>query len=157
MKFSLVLFAFVIVIAIVPSCTDRGNTRPELELVADDNMATTDSLFSEMSKAEGMKTAFLYFMEDDATIIRPNSNPITGADAVNFLSDLDDSNFKMTWKASRTELSASKDLGYAYGNYVISTTKIDSSLTGSYVHVWRKLEDGTWKFVLNSWNEAVEQ
>ncbi len=157
MRIFIVLISFLVIITIVPGCTNKGDSIAETELIGDDDIATTDSLFSEMSKSEGMKAALLFYMEDDATIIRPNSNPITGAEVVNFLSDLNDSDFKMTWKASRTIHSAGNDLGYAYGTYNISSTKIDSTLTGTYVHVWRKLEDGTWKFVLNSWNEAVEE
>lgn len=156
MKFVFALFC-LLAIVVVPSCTSDSKVIVETELIGDDDIATTDSLFSEMSKSEGMKAALLFYMEDDATIIRPNSNPLTGADAVNYLSELDDTDFKMTWKASRTTLSAGNDMGYAYGVYQINSSKIDSTLTGTYVHVWRKLEDGTWKFVLNSWNEAVEE
>ena len=157
MKSIFALVCFLAIISIVPSCTNSGKSVPEIELIGEDDIATTDSLFSEMSQSQGLKAAMLFYMEDDAVIIRPNSNPLIGADAVNFLSDLDDTDFKMTWKANRTIQSTGNDLGYAFGNYKINSAEIDSVLTGTFVHVWKNMEDGTWRFVLNSWNEAIEE
>lgn len=157
MKLILALVTILYVASIVPSCTNSGKSVPEIELIGEDDIATTDSLFSEMSQSQGLKAAMLFYMEDNAVIIRPNSNTLIGADAVNFLSELNDTDFKMTWKANRTIQSTGSDLGYAYGTYRINSAKIDSILTGTYVHVWKKVEDGTWKFVLNSWNETVEE
>jgi ketosteroid isomerase-like protein len=157
MRFNFVTIVVLCFAICFLSCeADRAKTaQPELSV--EEDIGTIDSLFSDMSAKEGMKAAFLHYMEDDGVIIRPNSNPLVGADAVDFLSELDDSDFKMTWKADRYLLSASNDLGYAYGRYSITTSQIDSALKGNYVHVWKKLEDGNWKFVLNSWNEAAPE
>lgn len=154
MRFQIFLIFFLSFSFTLISCKEEKAITETPELSMEEDIRVTDSLFSDMSATQGMKAAFLFYMDDDAIIIRPNTNPITGADAVAFLSDLNDTDFKMIWKADQTLLSSSNDLGYAYGNYSIKTTKIDSVLKGSYVHIWKKLEDGSWKFVLNSWNEA---
>ncbi len=137
-------------------CDEKAVESIKQEVPELDDISTIDSLFSDMSEKQGMKAAFLHYMEDDGVIIRPNSNPIAGADAVAFLSDLNDSDFKMSWKAEKTEAGAANDLAYAFGRYNITSTRVDSTLSGSYVHVWRKLQDGSWKIVLNSWNEASD-
>ena len=157
MRFNIVIFVVLSFVISVMSCKSEQSNSDQSELAMEENIGSVDSLFSEMSAKDGMKAAFLHFMDDDGVIIKPNSNPLMGADAVAFLAELDDSDFEMTWKADRYQLSSSSDLGYAYGSYSITTSKIDSTLKGNYVHVWKKLEDGNWKFVLNSWNEAAPE
>jgi len=155
MRFQLVFFLSITFATTLYGCKENDAPPAIPESSVEENIQTIDSLFSDMSSKEGMKAAFLHYMEEEAVIVRPNSNPMVGADAVAFLSDLSDSDFRMTWKADRTLLASSNDLGYAYGSYSISTPQIDSTLRGTYVHIWKKLEDGTWKFVFNSWNEAA--
>lgn len=60
--------------------------------------------------------------------------------------------FKITWTPIRAEVSSDGRLGYSYGQY---DRRIDSPdgqpvhRGGTYVTVWRKQEDGSWKVLSN--------
>jgi len=46
-------------------------------------------------------------------------------------------------------------MGYTYGIYALALNQNDSLSFGTYVSIWKKQKDGTWKFVLDSGNEGL--
>jgi len=113
----------------------------------------TDVDFSNRSKEVGMKKAFLEYMEQDGVLLRPGRMPIIGADAVEFISAMNDSSFTLTWQPLNADISAASDMGYTYGTYNMHTK--DSVHKGTYVTIWKKGKDGNWKFVLDMGNEGI--
>jgi ketosteroid isomerase-like protein len=79
-----------------------------------------------------------------------------GADAVDYISQGDDTSFIMTWEPSGGNVAKSGDLGYTYGVYSLKPKNKDTVFYGTYVSVWKKQEDGKWKFVLETGNEGIE-
>jgi ketosteroid isomerase-like protein len=65
--------------------------------------------------------------------------------------DLADPNFKMSLAHEKTEVAASGDLAYRRGSYKISATnpqtKKVEDIDGTYLTVFRKQADGSWKVV----------
>lgn len=62
--------------------------------------------------------------------------------------------FKVTWKASRADVSASGDLGYTAGAYALTATNaagIAATETGKYLTTWKKI-DGAWKVIEDAGN-----
>jgi ketosteroid isomerase-like protein len=63
--------------------------------------------------------------------------------------DLTDPNFKMTLAHEKTEVAGSGDLAYRRGSYKITATnpqtKKAENITGTYLTVFRKQVDGSWK------------
>lgn len=118
-------------------------------------MQQTDVDFSNRSKETGMKQAFLEYMEPDGILLRPNRLPVTGADAVELISSLNDTSFMLTWEPLGADVAASADMGYTYGMYDLKAG--DSVRQGTYVTIWKKQADGRWKFVLDADNEIVEK
>ena len=118
-----------------------------------DEVLNADLAFSDMSRHVGMKKAFIEYISDEGVLLRPGHLPLRGADAIDFLSQLSDSDYTLTWKPSRGEISKSGDLGYTYGVYELSTA--DTVYKGTYVSIWKKQSDGSWKFVLDSGNEGI--
>jgi len=112
-----------------------------------------DKAFSDLSKKEGMKIAFIEYMENDGVLLRPNHPPIVGADAIDFLSQSADTAYTLTWSPSAADVSQSGDLGYSYGTYTLQMR--DTALYGTYVSIWKKQDDGKWKFVLDSGNPGL--
>jgi ketosteroid isomerase-like protein len=58
----------------------------------------------------------------------------------------------LTWKPSEAEVSSSGDLGYTWGRYEYRDKAADGRSvveTGSYVTIWRRQADGSWKVVLD--------
>lgn len=125
----------------------------KINTVDRDQMIKTDEAFSDSSKALGMKKAFIEFIDDDGILLRPNHLPIAGADAIDYLTELNDTSYTLTWKPLGAQASSSGDMGFTYGTYLLQLK--DTALSGTYVNIWKKHFDGKWKFVLDSGNEGI--
>jgi ketosteroid isomerase-like protein len=133
------------------SCNEKKQTSQQSsthEIIA------TDIAFSDMSRQVGMKKAFLQYIDDDeGVLLRPGHLPIVGADAIDFLSRLSDSDYTFSWTPLKAEISKSGDLGFTYGIYELKVQ--DSVYKGTYVSIWKKQNDGSWKFILDTGNEGI--
>lgn len=116
-------------------------------------MMSADLAFSDMSKEKGMKKAFLEYIDNEGVLLRPNHPPIVGAYSIDYLSQLNDSSFTLTWKPTSAMVANSADLGFTYGIYDLKLP--DTTMHGTYVSIWKKQADGKWKFVLDSGNEGI--
>ena len=123
--------------------------------VAKQEMINTDIAFSDYSNKHGMKKAFIEYIDDDGVLLRPDHLPIVGADAIDFLTQQNDSSYTLTWEPSFAAISSSADLGYTYGIYKLEMK--DTVSRGTYVSIWKKQPDGKWKFVLDTGNEGIGQ
>jgi ketosteroid isomerase-like protein len=112
-----------------------------------------DISFSDMSRQIGMKKAFLQYIDNEGILLRPGHLPLVGAEAIDFLSQLSDTSYTLTWQPMKAEISKSGDLGFTYGVYELNIK--DSVYKGTYVSIWKKQNDGSWKFVLDSGNEGI--
>lgn len=143
-KIRAVGFSFLITASVFISCDlQNNNSRPSTE-----DVLNADIEFSDMSRQVGMKKAFLEFIDNEGVLLRPDNLPITGADAIDYLSLLNDTSYTLTWRPSRAEISKSEDLGYTYGVYTL--TFPDTTFKGTYINVWKKESTGEWKLLLNS-------
>ena len=117
-----------------------------------------ESDFSAMSEKDGMQAAFLYFAAEDVVIDR-NDELLVGKPALKEYLESQPEGARdelLTWTADFADVSKSGDLGYTYGYYSM-TLKADSSIqTGTYLSIWKKQPEGTWKFVLDTGNEGLE-
>jgi len=118
-------------------------------------MMDADRAFSKLSLEKGMKNAFLEYIDSNGALLRPNQFPIVGADAIDFLIQQNDSSYTLQWEPKKGEIAQSGDLGYTYGLYKLQPGGKDSAIYGTYVSIWKKQADGTWKFVLDSGNEGL--
>lgn len=148
LKFVLAVLGFSFMLFI--SCKQKSKP---VKKASPAQVLKADSAFSSLSKKVGMKRAFIEYIDDEGVLLRPNHIPIIGANAIDFLSEVNDSSYSLTWVPSGGEISASGDLGYTYGIY--NLTMKDTVLNGTYVSVWKKQKDGKWKFVLDSGNPGI--
>ncbi|MGD8495111.1 MAG: nuclear transport factor 2 family protein [Gemmatimonadales bacterium] len=67
-----------------------------------------------------------------------------------------DSTFSLTWDPVYAEVSASGELGYTVGRYTTSVGAGDEASTeqGTYLTVWRRQDDGSWKVQADIGNPA---
>lgn len=105
-----------------------------------------------MSYERGMKKAFIHYMAKDGVILRAGENPITEADAIEYLSQVDDEGYTITWKPERAMLSSSGDMGFTYGIFEIEIN--GDTIKGTYANVWKK-QNGEWRFALNTVNQGT--
>lgn len=119
-------------------------------------MMDTDKAFSQMSREKGMKKAFIEYMDGEGVLLRPNQYPLIGASAIDFLSQVNDTAFTLEWEPQKAYIAKSGELGYTFGIYALKPSAADTILYGTYVSIWKKQPDGSWKFVLDSGNEGVD-
>jgi ketosteroid isomerase-like protein len=118
-------------------------------------MMDADRAFSKLSVQKGMKNAFLEYIDSNGVLLRPNQFPIVGADAIDFLIQINDSTYTLQWEPKSGAIAQSGELGYTYGLYALKPSGKDTTIYGTYVSIWKKQSDGSWKFVLDSGNEGV--
>jgi ketosteroid isomerase-like protein len=118
-------------------------------------MMDADRRFSRMSEEKGMKAAFIEYLDSNGVLLRPGRLPIAGADAVDYLIQLNDTDYTMTWEPRNGVIARSGELGYTYGIYALRPSAKDTVIYGTYVSIWKKEKGGTWKYVLDSGNEGI--
>lgn len=151
-----ILFPVTAIVVLAGSCNTNLQFKKEQERInAINAMQQTDVDFSNLSRDSGMKKAFLSFIDNEGVLLRPGKAPIIGADAVDFITSINDSSFTLTWQPGGADIAQGGDMGYTYGIYEMKLG--DSTHKGTYVTVWKKQADGAWKFCLDSGNEGVDQ
>ena len=121
------------------------------------NVIITDIEFSNFSEKHGMKKAFLKFADKNAVILKSHSIPIVGKENIGkSYTNLSDTGFTLVWKPSYGYASISADLAYTYGTYTLSVRNDTFETKGTYVSIWKKQDDGKWKWVLDTGNEGLE-
>jgi ketosteroid isomerase-like protein len=115
-----------------------------------------DRAFSQMSEKKGLRSAYMDYIDSNGVLLRPSSLPIVGADAVDFISQSNDTSFIMTWEPKAATIGDAADLGYTYGIFSFKSKSEDSVYYGTYVTIWKKQPDGRWKFILQSANQDIE-
>lgn len=137
------------------SCSGRQQAAPTDPAADKSVLMQADRDFSALSEQKGMKDAFVEYLDSNGVLLRPDEMPVAEASAVDYIIRQDDSGFKISWKPLDAAIAASGDLGFTYGLYAIRPENQDTVFYGTYVNVWKKQQDGKWKFVLNSGNQGV--
>ena len=145
-------FRLLIIVIITASFTGCPTSQMNKEAAWENEILKTDKEFSKASSKLGMKKAFIEYMDDDGILLRPNHPPIIGANAIEYLTEINDSSYTLTWEPSSAQVSISGDLGYSYGIYKLELQ--DTTLHGTYVSIWKQ-KDGKWKFILDTGNEGI--
>jgi ketosteroid isomerase-like protein len=102
---------------------------------------------SEESSEKGMTTALLARADETLRLYRQNSLPVVGREAARMT--LKTMTEFVAWKALKTEVAASGDMGYAYGTYELKKSASDAKPAeqGNYARVWRRQGGGPWRVV----------
>ena len=99
----------------------------------------------------------MQFIDSNGVLLRPNSYPLVAGNAINFISQANDSFYFMNWQPKGAAIAESGELGYTYGVYTVALKNKDTLIHGTYVNIWKKQPDGSWKLVLDSGNEGIEE
>jgi ketosteroid isomerase-like protein len=148
------LYFLLMPLFLLMACSRKKEIKDTTEQRAE--MIAAEISFSEMSKVKGTRAAMMQFIDSNGVLLRPNSFPLIGGDAINFISQSNDSAYTMIWQPKGGNIAASGDLGYTFGVYSVLPKNGDSAMHGTYVNVWKKLADGSWKLMLDSGNEGIE-
>lgn len=126
-----------------------NNTKDRISLLE------ADKAFSDLSAKVGMKAAFIEYIDSNGVLLRSDNIPIAGAMAIDYLIQYNDTGFSLIWQPHHAVVSSSGDLGYTYGIYSVKVPSRDTAIYGNYVHIWKRNQNGKWKFVLDSGNEGI--
>ena len=148
--FNIMLFVFIIIFIAILCCAKETKNQPSGILLQ------TDGEFSAMSVRDGMFKAFLFYIANDGVILRNNSFPDKGKESLKLrFEGKSDTSFTLSWQPLFEKISESGDLGYTYGVHT-STDRLTGQVTkGTYVTIWQKQEDGSWKFVLDTGTQGL--
>ena len=150
-------FALLSILLLALASCDEAKEKMTTITAAPDasEILKTDADFSDMSRQLGMRKAFLQYMAKEGILLRPDNPPIIGADAIDYLSQVNDSGYVLTWKPLNGDIAKSGELGYTYGVYELALQ--DTIIKGTYVNVWHKQPNGEWKFVIDSGNQGLSE
>jgi len=120
----------------------------------EEEIKNTETAFSNMAQKEGIAKAFLKYADEDAVLMR-NNHLIVGKKAIeeDFMKKAEAlKNITLKWTPDFVDVASSGDLGYTYGEYeLIGTDSLGNKQidTGIFHTVWKRQEDGSWKFVFD--------
>jgi ketosteroid isomerase-like protein len=113
-----------------------------------------DVAFAAATAARGVD-GWVSFFADSGVMMTPGRN-VVGPPAIRELMapELGDTTRTLTWSPTVVEASSDGGLGYTIGRWERTAKRADSTVTrrGSYVTIWKKQGDGTWKVVLDVGN-----
>ncbi len=138
----------IFLLLVVISC-NKPETDGNIELWKSE-VLQTEKDFNDMAQEQGLVAAFHYFAANDG-VIKRNKKIIQGKAAIQewYQNDVRP-NEMLTWKPAFVDVSNSGDLAYTYGNFVftsIDSTGAQKENTGIFHTVWKRQQDGSWKFV----------
>ena len=115
-----------------------------------DCRGATDAQWLAAAKARDTEQA-ASFWSDDATILMPNSPPITVKEAIRayVTESFKSPDFSIAWTTDKVVVAASGDMAYATGtdHIIFRAGKHVVSTNNNGLVVWKKQRDGLWKAV----------
>jgi ketosteroid isomerase-like protein len=131
------------------SCTPKKQV-PDPQVLLDADLA-----FSDYSAKNGIHEAFIEFAHDSVVLLKPKRMPIVGKPSlIESYIGKSDSGIVLTWKPAQAIIAESGELGFTYG-FWLSVSQTDTS-RGTYLTIWKKNENGKWKYIADTGNEGLE-
>lgn len=147
---NIMLFVIITGQILIFSCSDKDKCSHSGELLK------ADRDFSDLSVREGMFRAFLSYIAEDGVILRDNAFPSKGREKLNErFAGKSDTSFVLSWEPLYEKISESGELGYTYGIHTTLVRSTGETTRGTYVTIWLKQQDGSWKFVLDTGTEGL--
>ncbi len=137
---------------VLAGCTTTG---PDTDFLKKE-LLKTDQDFSQMSMDKGMGHAFLFYAAEDVIEIREGKIPLFGIKEMKEdFRNLPESRIHLSWIPVKADVDGK--LGYTFGKWQMHLDLPDTTLYGVYVTIWRKQDNGTWKYVLDGGNSTPKQ
>jgi ketosteroid isomerase-like protein len=118
-----------------------------------------DKNFNTFCQAHGRSAAFIAFAADSVIQMRDGAFPLIGKQALqSYYIQKNDTTSNLSWEPSRAE--ANGDIGYTFGWWkfkVRTQSGSDTLFRGTYVTVWKKQNNGEWKYILDAGNNVYSQ
>lgn len=153
-------FPFLLIATTLIACSPQKPSEVEREKIKQEVMSY-DLAFSKYSQANGFAKALAEYADEDAIKLNPREYSAFGRAQLQKEADADSlgsSEGVLTWQPKKVTVSGSGDLASAFGDWFFSfkspQTNRDTTIYGNYITVWKKQQDGSWKFILDGGNAA---
>jgi len=139
------LLMFVVLLPSFYACRENDHSAQ-----ARKEISQTEKDFCDMAARKGIQAAFTFYAADSG-IVRRGETLIIGKNAIHEhygKSTLRE--VKLIWAPDYVDASASGDLGYTWGHYTFSAIDTSGQVladSGIFHTVWKRQQDGTWRFV----------
>lgn len=102
--------------------------------------------FAKAAATKGTRDAFLEFLAEDGILFQPG--PVNGR---KFWTERQPRKGLLSWEPIFADVSRAGDLGYTTGPWEFRPNRADDQPVafGQYFTIWKKQNDGSWKFVLD--------
>lgn len=120
-------------------------------------LVQADEAFAATVGAEGL-SAWTSFFTSDGAMVQEGVGEVRGAEELQAIMDAAEAAIDIThftWAPTRAEVSSAGDLGYTVGNYhriFRGPDGVEMESTGTYVSIWRRQADGSWKVEMDLGN-----
>lgn len=135
---------YLILLFALAGCRTTDNKDARNDILA------AEKAFNQMAAEQGVKEAFLAFAADSAVLNR-GGNIIKGkAEIRSYFDTQTIRDVRLEWTPEFVDVAESGDLGYTYGpfNFFGISAEGDTIRSNGIFHtVWKKQEDGNWKYV----------
>ena len=116
-----------------------------------------DAAWSAAASAGTDVERILSFWTEDAVVIAPGLPTISGKAALRqyVLESLQIPGFQISWESSDVTLSPDGNMAYLMGRNRVRLNGPDGKPTtseGPAVTIWRKEQDGEWRYAIDIWN-----
>jgi ketosteroid isomerase-like protein len=140
--FALTLFA-------AAQTSPRPKAKAPAKLSGQQLLLQADRAFARDTVAKRLE-GWMAYMAEDAILF--SDKPVVGTEAIRafYQPAFADPDFILSWQATRAEMFRSGDTGYTTGRYELHAKdgKGDKVVRhGSYLTVWKKQSDGSWKVI----------
>jgi ketosteroid isomerase-like protein len=116
-------------------------------------MVDAERKFYQTGQEKGTRAAFLTFLADDSIVFRPG--PLNGKEV---WTKRVENGLDLIWEPTFAAMARSADFGYTTGpaKWKTSKTEIKPIGYGTFISIWKKQNDGSWKVALDVGTETPE-
>jgi ketosteroid isomerase-like protein len=140
----------ILAIVILLFATAAGAQTPKPPANSEQPLFAADRAFNADTakrRLDGWMAAFA-----DNAVLFAAKPPVVGKDAIRafYQPNFADPDFSLSWQPTRAEMFPSGDMGYTTGRYELHAKDAKGNKVvrhGSYLTVWRKQPDGSWKVI----------
>lgn len=130
---------------------------PALAGPNEEAMLAADRAFNDMAQKDGVAAAFAAYAAPDARMFRGEEKIVSGpAEIEALMAEQYVAGGSLTWAPTEAVSSADGTLGFTHGRWTYTSPKAEDGTSktalGSYVSVWAKQPDGTYKFSVDIGN-----
>ncbi len=137
------------IIVLLFSCNQQST---DVSKQATQEIINADKAMSDMAAKEGFHKTLLLYADDSVVKPQEAQLPVIGKQSlIKYWADKDETK-NISWFPYKAEASKSGELGYTLGNWKFVTK--DTILYGNYYTIWKKQNDGTWRFVVDGGNNT---